>query len=384
MKKQLILIVILSLWIPVFAQFNGGSGDGMDKSTVIQTNLNGIIGGIIPLYQGGGGDGSTQNIISSWLNEANQSVLYTGGGGDGFVSSKASLFLNGISLASLYTGGSGDGFDHKKFSGFLNNTGAIVLYNGGIGDGFDKKSFNGFLDGSSSEMFYSGGSGDGVEYAQIQSYLNGVSLDALYGGGEGDGFAKADFSGAIVLPLELLSFDATAKEMYVLVKWVTASEQNNEFFTIERSQNGALFNNLAVVPSQGNSQTVQAYAINDHDPLQGRSYYRLKWTNVDGQSAYSDIQSILFDHNNNSKDFLLFPNPNEGNILYVQLDGITSNEKISFSVTDMQGKILYESQNPAIAGNRINITLPKQLSKGSYVVQVIRNGVPSTKILIVK
>ncbi len=383
MKKQLILIVILSLWYPAFAQFNGGSGDGMDKSTVIQTNLNGIIGGIIPLYQGGAGDGSDQNMISSWLNGVHTSVLYTGGIGDGFVSSTASLFLNGANLASLYTGGSGDGFDKMTYSGFLNNTGAIVLYNGGSGDGFDKKIFNGLLDGTSSEIFYSGGSGDGVDYAQIQSFLNGVSLDVLYGGGKGDGFAKADFSGAIVLPIELLSFDATAKETYVLVKWVTASEQDNDFFTVERSQNGALFNNLAVVPSQGNSQMVQAYTINDHDPLQGRSYYRLKWTNVDGQSAYSDIRSILFD-NKSSKDFLLFPNPNDGNTIYIQLDGLATNEDIAVSLSDMQGREVYKLQKAPVTGKRISIHLSQNLAKGSYVVQVIRNGAPSSKVLIVK
>lgn len=365
------MIIFCSL--PVFAQYNGGIGDGIDKSGVVQSNLNGIIGGILPLYQGGAGNGFDKNQVSAYLNGINTSIIYTGGSGDGFVNSTGSFSLSGADIASLYTGGSGDGFDKMLYSGFLNNTGAIVLYNGGNGDGFDKKIFSGIINGTSTEIFYSGGSGDGVDDAQIQSFLNGVSLNALYGGGEGDGFAKAEFSGAIVLPLELLSFDATSKETYVLVKWVTASEQNNDFFTVERSQNGALFNNLVVVPSQGNSQTVQVYTINDHDPLQGRSYYRLKWTNVDGQSSYSDIRSILFD-NNNSQDFLLFPNPNDGKTIYIELDAETTNENISVSLADMQGRIVYQMQKASLIGNRISIHLSQNLAKGSYVVQVKRNG----------
>lgn len=384
MKKQLIFILFLSFSFTCFAQFGGGRGDGVDKSGTVQTSLSGIIGGITPLYQGGAGDGFDHNIISTFLNGANTNMLYSGGSGDGFVSNAASLFLNGTNLTSLYSGGSGDGFDKETFNGFLNNTGAIVLYNGGSGDGFDKKIFSGIIDGTPTEIFYSGGVGDGFDHAQIQAYLSGTSFNALYNGGEGDGFAKAEFSGTlIVLPLELISFDAAAKENYVLVKWVTASEQDNDFFTVERSQNGMLFNNLVVVPSQGNSNTIQTYTINDNNPLKGRSYYRLKFTDVEGRSEYSDIRSVLFE-NNNAKDFLLFPNPNEGNTVFVQLDGIAQNENIAISLADVQGKIIYKSQNPTLTGNRIKINLPRQLAKGSYIVQVIRNGETSSKVLMVR
>lgn len=381
MKKELTFIFFLGFSISVFAQFDGGKGDGMDKSGAVQLRLNGTVGSIAPLFQGGSGDGTDNNVISSWLNGANASTLYSGGSGDGFVRKTASLYLNGTNTNSLYSGGSGDGFDKKTYSGFLNNTGAIALYNGGSGDGFDKKIYSGFLDNTGAVALYNGGSGDGFDHGQIQSFLSGVSTAILYSGGEGDGFAKASIN--LVLPIELLSFDAEAKENFVLVKWVTANEQGTDFYTVERSQNGMLFNDLKVVPGQGNSSTLQVYTTNDNDPLQGRSYYRLKWEDTKGKSKYSEIRSVIFDKNN-SKDFLLFPNPNDGSTVYLKLDGITPNENIAISLTDIQGKMIYQSNKPTLTSDRITMTLPKKLIKGSYVVHVVRNGESSSKVLIVR
>ena len=71
-------------------------------------------------------------------------------------------------------------------------------------------------------------------------------------------------------------------------------------------------------------------------------------------------------------------------MVYAQLDGFTNNENISVSLADMQGRIIYQSQKPNISGNRIAINLSQQLAKGSYVVQIIRNGETSAKVLIVR
>jgi hypothetical protein len=339
----------------MFAQFNGGAGDGFDKKNV-----------------------------SYYLNGLSTAILFSGGSGDGFDKQSYSGSVSGLNLSDLFNGGTGDGFVKTQYGGFLNDLGAIVLYNGGSGDGFDKISFSSSVSGISTEVFYTGGQGDGFSNDQVQSFLNGLSLDVLYKGGSGDGFAKSQFSGTLIaLPIQLISFDALNKETYVLVKWITESEKDNDFFTVERSQNGVLFQNLIIVPGQGNSNTIQVYTTNDNNPLNGRSYYRLKWTDKDGKSAYSAIRSVLFKQKD-KKDFLLFPNPNDGNIVYVQLDGITNIETISVSLSDMQGRIYYQTEKPSITGNRIAITLSQKLAKGSYVVRVIRNNEPSAKILIVQ
>lgn len=84
------------------------------------------------------------------------------------------------------------------------------------------------------------------------------------------------------LPITLVSFDAEQAGTSVLVKWVTGSEYNNKYFTVQRSANGTHYNDLRIVPSQGNSIVRQNYSVADGKPLKGVSYYRLVQTDVSG------------------------------------------------------------------------------------------------------
>ena len=408
-KKYILYLIISLLGNPLLAQYGGGVGDGHKKTKATHQGLEGTPQGTQALYEGGIGDGFHKVTVAASLNGAAVNI-YDGGRGDGFSKKQFNNSLDGVDLETVYTGGIGDGFSKKQFNNSLDGTdletvytGGIgdgfskitkggslsgvpiaVLYNGGLGDGQDKLQFAAGLNGIITSVFFSGGVGDGFSKVQVQALLSGTSIEALYDGGDGDGFAKAAYNGSlIVLPVQLLSFDALAKETYVLVKWETASELDNDYFTIERSQNGVLFNKLMIVPSKGNSQTRQVYAENDNDPFMGKSYYRLKWTDLTGKSEYSEVRSVLFESSAN-KDFLLFPNPNDGKMVFVQLDNIQANEAISITVSDMQGKKIYQSQKPSIASGRISINLPAALAKGKYAVTVLRNGERSTKILIVQ
>jgi hypothetical protein len=98
------------------------------------------------------------------------------------------------------------------------------------------------------------------------------------------------------LPVQLLSFDAVANynNQTVDLRWITASEINNAFFTVERSANAQQFQPILTRPGAGNSNTVITYTDVDMNPLMGVSYYRLKQTDFDGTSTYSDIVPVLF------------------------------------------------------------------------------------------
>jgi hypothetical protein len=91
------------------------------------------------------------------------------------------------------------------------------------------------------------------------------------------------------LPIELVSFDAGKnEEQRVTLTWVTASEINNNFFTIERSKNGFDFVPILNIPGAGNSTSTLHYSIEDENPLEGDNYYRLKQTDYDGAFTYSE------------------------------------------------------------------------------------------------
>jgi hypothetical protein len=95
--------------------------------------------------------------------------------------------------------------------------------------------------------------------------------------------------GTIVLPIELTQFSATPADEDVELKWTTASEHENDFYTIERSTGSGLWENISIVNSLGNSHTYTHYTILDSSPLPGLSYYRLKQTDKNGSYSYSEV-----------------------------------------------------------------------------------------------
>jgi hypothetical protein len=96
-----------------------------------------------------------------------------------------------------------------------------------------------------------------------------------------------------VLPVELVLFTAVPdKNQGVVLRWATASEKNNEGFTVERSADGRNFRALATLPGGGSVQRYSEYRYIDEQPLPGVSYYRLRQRDFDGTTSYSPVQSV--------------------------------------------------------------------------------------------
>jgi hypothetical protein len=116
-------------------------------------------------------------------------------------------------------------------------------------------------------------------------------------------------SGQTPLPIELIAFSARAvNNSIVQLDWQTASEQNNDYFTVERSADNNHWESIKKVPGAKNASTVSSYKVVDYTPLFGISYYRLKQTDFDGQFSYSQTKSVVVKKLNDAQ-ILLFPNP---------------------------------------------------------------------------
>lgn len=112
------------------------------------------------------------------------------------------------------------------------------------------------------------------------------------------------------LPVGLVSFDVWAVDnTAVQLNWETSSEQDNDYFVIERSADG--FDGwevIAQVDGAGNSETPKSYAAEDYLPLDGISYYRLKQIDFNGQERVHQIESVYIDVAGGS-ELVIFPNP---------------------------------------------------------------------------
>jgi hypothetical protein len=172
----------------------------------------------------------------------------------------------------------------------------------------------------------------------------------------------------LLLPSQLLSFNATLQNKTVQLQWKTGNEINTDHFVVERSSNSTSFKALQQLKAAGNSTNVKTYAITDAQPLPGTSYYRLKQVDKDGSFTYSKIASVTVNANGT---IIISPNPVHTNInLLLQS---TTTGKASILVTDITGKVVITQQAPITTGAN-NITIPAaSLSKGMYILKVIQS-----------
>lgn len=118
---------------------------------------------------------------------------------------------------------------------------------------------------------------------------------------------SAQISGEII-PVELVSFEASVSGGKVNLNWSTATETNNRGFSIERSS-GSEFETIGFVNGSGTTTERRSYSFTDDNVLSGTYTYRLKQIDFDGSFQYSNgVEVNVF----SAKDFTLtqnFPNP---------------------------------------------------------------------------
>lgn len=97
---------------------------------------------------------------------------------------------------------------------------------------------------------------------------------------------------AVLMPIELTQWTATNLEESVLLEWTTASEENNDYFAIERSIDGVTWKVLGHVGGAGTTSATHYYSFEDTKPVSGISYYRLKQVDFNGEYTYSSVKCI--------------------------------------------------------------------------------------------
>jgi len=115
-------------------------------------------------------------------------------------------------------------------------------------------------------------------------------------GGNGDRIRLDDITitSSAILPVTFNLLDVKKSDKTALVQFSTASETNNDCFTIERSADGRSFDAIGEIKGAGNSSREISYTYIDEKPLKGINYYRIKQTDYDGKFSYSEIRSLRF------------------------------------------------------------------------------------------
>jgi Secretion system C-terminal sorting domain len=180
------------------------------------------------------------------------------------------------------------------------------------------------------------------------------------------------------LPVELLSFSASnADGKSVMCEWTTASEINNDYFTIERSDKHDIFEEIGKVDGAGNSTDILNYSFTDKSPLNGINYYRLKQTDFDGNFTYSPIVAVNFSP---ESTFSLAPNPTNGSFYIFLEEPLKINGLIL--IHSSEGKLIFQQLIDENSTSRIKIPSLNS-AKGIYYISIItEHGVLKNKIVI--
>ena len=179
-------------------------------------------------------------------------------------------------------------------------------------------------------------------------------------------FTIGSTGGINVLPIELLSFTASPKGQFVETHWVTSTEINNEYFTVERSVDAVNFTKVGRVQGAGNSTSELSYSFIDEAPYSGISYYRLKQTDFDGATTYSDIRSVRMDTDKRFELINVYRSEQGVNLTYR-----SDVEILQVEVFDMLGKRIYKTPVHNVGGVS---TIGPSLVRGMYVLR-LSNGV---------
>ena len=176
-------------------------------------------------------------------------------------------------------------------------------------------------------------------------------------------------SKTIVLPIELTSFTATCDGRSAHVEWTTASERNNDYFSLERSDDAINFTEIARVAGAGNSIEPLNYSYTDYGIHGGDNYYRLVQVDYDGTRTVSDIVvANCIEEQASNPDVLAYPNPFNGELTLV-LDNF-SNRAATIEVYDMLGKLIYTEKASAPQNSYETILNLSNLPSGAYTVRV--------------
>lgn len=164
---------------------------------------------------------------------------------------------------------------------------------------------------------------------------------------------------ATPLPVKMVDFTAEQIKSKVRLTWSTASEQNNDFFTVERSENGSSWIPIKNINGAGNSSSMLNYVAYDESPVNGTAYYRIKQTDLDGKATYSETRSAKF---TGASSISIFPVPNTGNT--INFRGISDPATTVMAVLDGAGVTVFRT---TLSGNTVKLP---SLSAGLYVISL--------------
>ncbi len=187
-----------------------------------------------------------------------------------------------------------------------------------------------------------------------------------------NGFSQVAIANGPILPLavDLFEFDVMARNHMVYLDWQTKSEDNNDYFIVQKRKDNTEWEDVAIIEGKGTVSTLSYYDYVDSKPYSGVSYYRLMVVNKKGEGYPSKVKTVMID-----KDFdvSLFPNPAKENIA-INIES-KSESNIRINVYNSLGKMVYSDYVTMKEGaNKYDMQL-NNFATGVYHLQLKNDNI---------
>lgn len=222
-----------------------------------------------------------------------------------------------------------------------------------------------------------------IDYDYNTGSLSGLDGDYIVWNGGGSPVLYGNNACGIPvtnLPVELLSFTAAADETQqrVNLSWVTASEQDNDYFEVRRTTDGTSWTTIARVEGAGNSTQMLHYEAVDPNPAVGMNYYRLRQVDINGQESFSEIKPVEFKIS--EETHTVFPSPSSG--MFTIGGKITAGDVVE--VYDLTGQLVF-CRKQVETGQQQTLDL-SSLAEGTYLIRILgsQHAAQTMRIVISK
>ena len=165
------------------------------------------------------------------------------------------------------------------------------------------------------------------------------------------------------------------------LNWSTSSETNSDYFIIQRSKDGVLFDDVMQEIATGNSSVATRYSVTDYRPYTATSFYRVVEVDADGKFTQIGLTIANFEM---ELSMNVYPGPSQ-NTFNVSITAKTQ-KQVLVVVRDVQGNEFFSKVILVRSVDEIMAIEPEgKLPKGLYtIVASSNNAIYSKKIMITR
>jgi plastocyanin len=193
------------------------------------------------------------------------------------------------------------------------------------------------------------------------------------------------FTASAVAPVSLSAFKVANENNNAILKWTTASEDNVDYFSVQKSKTGSDFTEIARVPATGNSNEVKSYSYTDLNLSPGDRfyYYMLAVVDKNGDKHFSSTQLLRNKVGTPKLIVSISPNPIERTGHLMLKFNAEKPGRMEVNVTNMQGKSILKTTMQANEGVNNGHLMLDGAAAGTYsIIFKLDNLTEVHKILV--